>query len=191
MAATRRTNNVKGPYLDTRDASRLGGGPAGEGDYGAPRAALNRLQDIAANGLDDPALSGLDDKDPDEMPTDEAARDATAGRTAAGHTAAGDAAADRLAQAVRVAEAMIFAAPQPVAASDIAAQLPAGTDIGDVLGALETAYEGRGIELVRVGRRWTFRTAGDLGYLLERHAVEERRLSKAALETLAIVAYHQ
>ncbi|RMF03444.1 MAG: SMC-Scp complex subunit ScpB, partial [Alphaproteobacteria bacterium] len=69
--------------------------------------------------------------------------------------------------------------------------LPDGEDIRVLLDELQAFYAGRGINLVRVAGRWAFRTAEDLAFLLERHAVEERKLSRAALETLAIIAYHQ
>ncbi|MBU2532513.1 MAG: SMC-Scp complex subunit ScpB, partial [Alphaproteobacteria bacterium] len=92
---------------------------------------------------------------------------------------------------LRVVEALIFASPQPLSENKISEYLPAGTDVAALIEALAESYAGRGIELVRVAGKWSFRTAGDLAYLLEKYAVEERRLSKAALETLAIIAYHQ
>jgi segregation and condensation protein B len=84
---------------------------------------------------------------------------------------------------LRILEAVLFAAA--------ASHLGAGDNVGQLLEELRAAYTGRGVNLVRVAGKWAFRTAGDLSYLLEKYAVEERRLSKAALETLAIVAYHQ
>lgn len=93
--------------------------------------------------------------------------------------------------AVRIVEALLFAASEPLDDTFFARHLPDGCDVAAVLAELEGFYAGRGVNLVRVAGKWALRTAGDLGYLLERHAVEERRLSKAALETLAIIAYHQ
>ena len=94
-------------------------------------------------------------------------------------------------ETLRIIEAMLFAAAEPLDEALLAQHLKAGSDVKALLDELQGLYAGRGINLVRVAGRWAFRTAEDLSYLLERHAVEERRLSRAALETLAIVAYHQ
>jgi segregation and condensation protein B len=94
-------------------------------------------------------------------------------------------------QGLRMIEALIFASTEPVSADDLAARLPQGTDVGGLLRELQQTYQGRGVSLVQVGGKWTFRTAGDLSFLLAREAVEQKRLSRAALETLAIIAYHQ
>jgi segregation and condensation protein B len=91
----------------------------------------------------------------------------------------------------RVVEAILFAAPGPVAADDIAAVLPEGSDVEALIEELQRFYARRGVNLVQVAGKWAFRTAGDLSFLLRREAVEQRRLSRAALETLAIIAYHQ
>lgn len=93
---------------------------------------------------------------------------------------------------LRIAEAVLFAATEPLDEETLRARM--GRDAGDVtalLAALGEMYATRGINLVRVAGKWAFRTAPDLSYILERHSVEERRLSKAALETLSIIAYHQ
>lgn len=92
---------------------------------------------------------------------------------------------------LRVLEAILFAASQPLDEATLAGYLREGDDVAALLSELQGFYASRGVVLVRVAGKWAFRTAGDLAYLLERHAVEERRLSKAALETLSIVAYHQ
>jgi segregation and condensation protein B len=94
-------------------------------------------------------------------------------------------------QNLRMAEALLFASAEPVASEDIAARLPEGADIGALLTELQETYAGRGVNLVRVAGKWAFRTAGDLSFLLAREAVEQKKLSRAALETLAIIAYHQ
>jgi segregation and condensation protein B len=88
-------------------------------------------------------------------------------------------------------EALLFAAGAPLSADEIAGRLPDGADIAGLLRELQALYASRGVNLVQVAGRWSFRTAGDLSFLLAREAVEERRLSRAALETLAIIAYHQ
>ena len=92
---------------------------------------------------------------------------------------------------VRIAEALIFAAAEPVEESAIAARLSQGADVEAVMDELRRLYDGRGVNLVRVARRWMFRTAEDLAWALARDRDEKRKLSRAALETLAIVAYHQ
>ena len=92
---------------------------------------------------------------------------------------------------VRIAEALLFAASEPLDERTIAESLPKGTDVAAILAELKEQYAGRGVNLVKTAGKWAFRTAEDLSWLLEKHAHEERRLSKAALETLAIIAYHQ
>ncbi len=91
----------------------------------------------------------------------------------------------------RIVEALLFAAAEPLSAKDLAAALPEGSDVSAVLGELQRAYAPRGVNLVQVAGKWAFRTAEDLSHLMRRETVEARRLSRAALETLAIIAYHQ
>ena len=92
---------------------------------------------------------------------------------------------------LRILEALLFAAAEPLDEAYLAQHLKAGDEVAPLLDELKGFYASRGINLVRVAGKWAFRTAEDLSYLLERHAKEERRLSKAAMETLAIIAYHQ
>ncbi len=94
-------------------------------------------------------------------------------------------------EACRVAEALLFAAAEPLDADTLASRLPRDVPVADVLVQLREDYADRGVQLVEVAGRWTFRTAEDLSYLLAREAQETRKLSRAALETLAVVAYHQ
>jgi segregation and condensation protein B len=96
-----------------------------------------------------------------------------------------------LAEAMRMAEAVVFASAEPVSAKALAARLPEGVDVPAVMEALRRHYERRGVNLVRVGDAWAFRTAGDLAFLMSRDAVQQKKLSRAALEVLAIIAYHQ
>ena len=98
---------------------------------------------------------------------------------------------ERAAQTLRILEAVIFAASRPVDAETLAAQVPPGADVEEGLAALAGHYSHRGIQLVKVAGGWTFRTAPDLADRLTVHRVVRRRLSRAALETLAIIAYHQ
>jgi segregation and condensation protein B len=92
---------------------------------------------------------------------------------------------------LRIVEALLFASTEPLALEQIAKCLPEGSDVAHLLGELKRQYAGRGVALVEVAGKWSLRTASDLSFLLRRQAVEQRRLSRAALETLAIVAYHQ
>jgi segregation and condensation protein B len=92
---------------------------------------------------------------------------------------------------LRTVEALLFAASTPLDEASLARHLPTGTNVTSLLDMLQVHYAPRGVNLVRVAGKWAFRTAVDLSHLLERHAVEERKLSRAALETLAIIAYHQ
>lgn len=96
-----------------------------------------------------------------------------------------------LAEGMRIAEAMLFAAPAPLAEQDIEKRLPRGVAAATVLEQLRAVYSSRGVNLVRVGGKWMFRTATDLAWAMASGEREPKRLSRAALETLAIVAYHQ
>jgi segregation and condensation protein B len=93
--------------------------------------------------------------------------------------------------AARMVEALLFAAAEPLSQEDLADRLPAGADVTAALAALARDYQGRGVKLARVGERWRFQTAADLAYFMTREREEPRRLSRAAQETLAIIAYHQ
>jgi segregation and condensation protein B len=95
------------------------------------------------------------------------------------------------AEELRILEALLFAAEEPLDEKTLAARLPAGVDVRVLLTQLQHEYASRGVNLVRVAGKWTLRTASDLAWLLTREAVVPRKLSRAAIETLAIVAYHQ
>jgi segregation and condensation protein B len=99
--------------------------------------------------------------------------------------------AHQFSEAMRAAEAVLFASREPVSEADLASRLPPDTDLRAVLARLQASYAGRGINLVRVAGAWAFRTAPDLAASLAREIEEPRKLSRAALETLAIIAYHQ
>ena len=92
---------------------------------------------------------------------------------------------------LRQLEAVLFASAQPLDEATLARQLPNGVNVKDALARLKAEYASRGVNLVRIGRKWTFRTADDLSWLLTKQTIETRKLSRAAIETLAIVAYHQ
>lgn len=91
----------------------------------------------------------------------------------------------------RMVEAILFASAEAVTLAELQARMPHGADPAEALVHLKKRYEGRGVNLVRVGDAYAFRTAPDLGFLMRRETVEVRKLSRAAIETLAIVAYHQ
>lgn len=96
-----------------------------------------------------------------------------------------------LAEQERMVEAVLFASADPVTINDLAGRMPHGCEPKAALELLQKRYEGRGVRVVRVGEAWAIRTASDLGFLMQKETVETRKLSRAAIETLAIVAYHQ
>ena len=91
----------------------------------------------------------------------------------------------------RIVEAIVFAASEPVSERALLERLPGGTELEPLMRELQQAYQGRGINLMKLGGCWAFRTAEDLGFLLQREAIEQKKLSRAALEVMAIIAYHQ
>jgi segregation and condensation protein B len=92
---------------------------------------------------------------------------------------------------LRMTEALLFAASEPLSIDALASSLPEGADVGSLIAELRGMYEGRGVNLVCVAEKWQIRTAPDLSFLLRREKPEQKRLSRAAIETLAIIAYHQ
>jgi segregation and condensation protein B len=95
------------------------------------------------------------------------------------------------AEELRLLEALLFAADGPLDEATLRRPLPDSVDLKAALAMLQAEYATRGVNLVRIGKKWTFRTANDLSWLLTKQTVETRKLSRAAIETLAIVAYHQ
>lgn len=91
----------------------------------------------------------------------------------------------------RMVEAILFASDRPLTIREIAARMPVGCDPAEAMGHLRLRYQGRGVQLERMGDAWGFRTAADLGFLMQDRAIETRRLSRAATEILAVIAYHQ
>ena len=96
-----------------------------------------------------------------------------------------------MAEQERMVEAILFASADPVSIADLTARMPHGCDPAEALAYLRKRYDGRGVTVLRVGEAWAIRTAPDLGFLMQKETVETRKLSRAAIETLAIVAYHQ
>ena len=92
---------------------------------------------------------------------------------------------------LRIMEALLFASSQPLSLAEMSPYVGDGADLRSLIVELQRMYATRGVNLVRRGDRWAFRTAEDLGFLLRREEQETRPLSRAALETLAIIAYHQ
>lgn len=95
------------------------------------------------------------------------------------------------AEDIRTVEAILFAAEEPLDAPNIADKLNANADVLAIMAAIAEKYERAGFNLQKTGNKWVFRTAPDLAHALQKHVVQQRRLSRAALETLAIIAYHQ
>jgi len=165
--------------IDTPADDTLDGGEAlGDGDETAgaesetatqaasvvDREAESRAANAAFDAQDDDDLADLDEDD-DEAEVDP--------------------------ELVRLLEAVLFASSEPVAERALARRLPEGVNLKPLLKTLTELYEGRGIALVRRGGSWAFRTAEDLGARLNLEVEVSRRLSRAAIETLAIIAYHQ
>jgi len=107
-----------------------------------------------------------------------------------GHSASLRAELDRR-EALRIAEALVFASAQPVSTAFIEERLPRGISAAEILHQLKEEYAGRGVNLVQVEDHWAFRTAADLSFAIRSDETEVRKLSRAALEVLAIIAYHQ
>ncbi len=98
---------------------------------------------------------------------------------------------EKLADAVRRAEAILFASDEPIDAPTLAQALPQGVEPGDVLVKLKAEYAAKGVQLVEVAGKWRFQSAPDLSFLFEETREQPKALSRAALETLAIIAYCQ
>jgi segregation and condensation protein B len=94
-------------------------------------------------------------------------------------------------QHLRMVEALLFAAGEPLTEAQLTARLPEGTPLEQLLGELHLKYEHAGVQLVQRGKHWLFQTAADLSFLLRKDVEETRKLSRAAVETLAVVGYHQ
>lgn len=91
----------------------------------------------------------------------------------------------------RMIEAVLFASAKPVTVRELESRMPHGCDAAKALVHVRKRYEGRGVNLAKIGDAWAMRTAPDLGFLMQKETVETRKLSRAAIETLAIIAYHQ
>jgi len=96
-----------------------------------------------------------------------------------------------MAEQERMVEAILFATAEPQSKVQIENRMPHGSDAAEALVHLRKRYEGRGVQVIKVGDGWAFRTAPDLGYLMHHESTETRKLSRAGIETLAIIAYHQ
>ena len=92
---------------------------------------------------------------------------------------------------IRAVEALLFAASDPLDEKTLREMLPVDTDIEQIMNNLLNLYKGRGVELKRINNKWMFKTASDLSFIMQKEAKIQKKLSKAALETLSIIAYHQ
>jgi len=91
----------------------------------------------------------------------------------------------------RMLEAILFSVSEPISKQQLEKRMPIGSDVSEALVAMKNRYSTRGVNLVRVGEGYALRTAPGLGFLMQKESVETRKLSRAAIETLAIIAYHQ
>jgi segregation and condensation protein B len=96
-----------------------------------------------------------------------------------------------MAEQERMIEAVLFASAEPVTLRELESRMPHGCDAAEAMVHLRRRYEGRGVQVMKIGDAYALRTAADLGYLMQKETVEVRKLSRAAIETLAIIAYHQ
>ncbi|WP_420567383.1 SMC-Scp complex subunit ScpB [Thalassovita sp.] len=96
-----------------------------------------------------------------------------------------------MAEQERMVEAILFATAEPITVRELESRMPHGCDAREALEHLRKRYEGRGVHVAKVGDAWAIRTASDLSFLMQKETVETRKLSRAAVETLAIIAYHQ
>ena len=96
-----------------------------------------------------------------------------------------------IAEQERMIEAVLFATSEPISLRELEARMPHGCDPAEAMVHLRRRYEGRGVQVVKIGDGYALRTASDLGFLMQKETVEVRKLSRAAIETLAIIAYHQ
>ena len=92
---------------------------------------------------------------------------------------------------IRAVEALLFASSDPLDEKTLKDMLPVDTDIEEIMNNLLSLYKGRGVELKKVNNKWMFKTASDLSFIMQKEAKIQKKLSKAALETLSIIAYHQ
>src|SRR3977135_1658786 len=132
---------------------------------------------LSMAGLAEKRMAVVDSEQDDERP------DETGGEL--------EGAPEQRPEELRLLEALLFAASEPLDEKGLAERLPENVDVRATLRRLQTEYAPRGVNLVHIGKKWTFRTANDLAWLLTHEAVEPKRLSRAAIETLAIIAYHQ
>ena len=94
-------------------------------------------------------------------------------------------------QQIRMIEAILFATAEPMTVNALNERMPHGCDAAEALARLRKSYAGRGVNVMKIGDAWAIRTASDLSFLMQKERVETRKLSRAAIETLAIIAYHQ
>lgn len=96
-----------------------------------------------------------------------------------------------IAEQERMVEAVLFASAEPVSVAELNARMPHGCDAAQAIVHLQKRYDGRGVNVIKTGNAFAMRTAGDLSFLMQKETIETRKLSRAAIETLAIIAYHQ
>jgi segregation and condensation protein B len=135
--------------------------------------------------------SASEDETPQDHDAGDGERDPRVAALADPEAAVNNLAARAKREKLRRLEATLFASSHPIDAKSLKRCIDEGDDVEALLAELQKDYQSRGVNLAKVAGKWLFRTADDLSFLLERETVEERKLSKAGLETLAIIAYHQ
>lgn len=143
------------------------------------------------NLSDDEAIMEPDGRADETSANDVRADDTPAHDDAPAETASAEPNADVRPEELRLLEALLFAASEPLDERTLGERMPEGVDVHAALRRLQVEYSPRGVNLVRIGKKWAFRTANDLAWLLTHEAVEPKKLSRAAVETLSIIAYHQ
>ena len=153
-------------------------------------------EELDSEAEDESVSEDIDDQEDEALNADAEAAEDGVEEEAATEEAAEEAptiewSEEELVQQERMVEAMLFAAAEPLDAKSLADRLPTGADIPALIERLEGQYEARGVKLQKIDRKWRFVTASDVAHVLEKEKVTPRKLSRAALETLAIIAYHQ
>jgi segregation and condensation protein B len=160
---------------------------SGKGKGAKDKQGLDQMRDAVAKLSKTATRTQTDLGNPDPKPVAEPASP----RRSSGGAKAGHIDPEKLADAVRRAEAILFASDEPIDAPTLAQALPQGIEPGDVLVKLKAEYAAKGVQLVEVAGKWRFQSAPDLAFLFEETRETPRSLSRAALETLAIIAYCQ
>ncbi len=155
------------------------------------RAAQEALEEELAEELSDEEVKSVSEENNNEDPETVEEEPEAESAAQAPEDPAVDWSEEELVEHGRMLEALLFAAAEPLDEKSIADRLPAGAAIPRLIERLKSAYDGRGVEIAAVDGKWRFVTAADVAHVLQKEKTTQRKLSRAALETLAIIAYHQ